>query len=185
MVEEKKYEMPDFRAIPQFPHGNYRVDVSWQHLELHLARQFQYGLDLDPDFQRPHVWTEAQQVAYVEYILKNGSSGRELYFNCPGWQHGRTRGEYVIVDGKQRLQAVRRFMAGEIPAFGYRLEDYKSEPDMLSARFSWNIAEVESRAEVLRWYLDFNRGGTVHTQEDLSKVQELLTKEVGNEQKMV
>ena len=179
MAEEKVYTMPDFRAIPQFPHGSYRVDVSWIYLEGHLSSNFKYGLDLDPDFQRPHVWTEAQQIAYVEYILRNGASGRELYFNCPGWQQGSRMGPYVIVDGKQRLQAVRQFMAGNIPAFGYRIGEYKSEPDMIYARFSWNIAEVKSRAEVLRWYLDFNRGGTVHTQEDLFKVQELLVKEEG------
>lgn len=166
-----------FRDIPQFPHCCYRVDVSWNYLEFHIERQTDEGgapLDLDPDFQRAHVWTPSQQTAYVEYILQGGTSGRELYFNCTGWQRDFC-GPYVIVDGKQRLEAVRRFMRGEIPAFGYTRDAYTDEPNMLVARLSWNIAALETRAEVLEWYLNFNAGGTVHTPEELARVRALLT----------
>lgn len=136
-------------------------------------------LDLEPDFQRAHVWTPEQQVSYVEYILHGGESGKELYFNCAGWMRD-WRGPYVIVDGKQRLEAVRRFMRNEIPAFGRRLEEYRDKPDMITARFSWNVAALETRREVLQWYIAFNRGGTVHTAEEIAKVQRLLDIEESN-----
>lgn len=137
-----------FRDIKTFPRCPYRVDVSWIGLESHIEpERMGLTLDLDPDFQRAHVWTSAQQTAYVEYILQGGTSGCELYFNCAGWQKD-WRGPYVIVDGKQRLEAVRRFMRGEIPAFGALRPEYADEPDMLIARFSWNIAALETRAEV-------------------------------------
>lgn len=170
-------DKPRFQHIPRFPHCNYRVDVAWTYLEDHINRDLDdLSLDLDPDFQRGHVWTEEQQVAYVEYILRGGTSGKELYFNCPGWSRG-FRGPYVIVDGKQRLHAVRRFMRGEIPAFGYTVDQYADHPDILVARFSWNIAALDTRAEVLAWYLNFNSGGSVHSQEELERVRELLRKE--------
>lgn len=171
--------MARFRDIPQFPHCSYRCDVSWNYLEYHIERQSDEGaapLDLDPDFQRAHVWTPKQQTEYVEYILKGGTSGRELYFNCTGWMSD-YRGPYVIVDGKQRLEAVRRFMRGEIPAFGVKRHDYTDDPNMLVARFSWNIAALETRAEVLEWYLQFNAGGTMHTREELERVEALLLAE--------
>lgn len=177
--------MPRFRDIPQFPHCNYKVDVSWDFLEDHIKshQDRTFGIDsalnLDPDFQRAHVWSEAQQIAYVEYILKGGTSGRDLYFNCTGWSLD-YRGPYVIVDGKQRLEAARRFMRGEIPAFGCLKTDYTDEPNILVARFHWNIAALETRAEVLNFYIQFNSAGTQHAPEEIEKVRKLLEKEKQN-----
>jgi hypothetical protein len=104
---------------------------------------------------------------------KVNTSGKELYFNCPGWGKD-FRGPFVIVDGKQRLQAVREFMGGKIKVFGSYIYEYKNKPDIMIARFSWNIAALETRKEVLEWYLNFNSGGTVHTQEELQKVRNML-----------
>ena len=65
---------PSFRDIPTFPHCNYKPHVSWRYLEEHIREALNPScgapLDLDPDFQRGYVWTEAQQIAYVEYILR-------------------------------------------------------------------------------------------------------------------
>ena len=163
-----------FRNIKQFPHCSYRVDIAWNYLETYIKDQEEtIGLNLDPDFQRAHVWNRDQQVKYVEYILQGGTSGKELYFNCTGWMNG-FKGPYEIVDGKQRLQAVRLFMANEIPAFGHSIEEYEDKPDLLVARFSWNIAALDTRREVLEWYLNFNSGGSVHTEEELQKVRDML-----------
>lgn len=168
-----------FRDIKRFPHAAYRVDVGWNYLEEYVSDSIKNdGLDLNPDFQRAHVWSDDQRSKYVEYILQGGSSGRELYFNCPQWSRGIRRGPYVIVDGKQRLQTVRMFLNNEIPAFGHFFGDYTDRPCMITARFSWNIAELETRAEVLQWYLNFNAGGVVHTDVELARVRELLEKEI-------
>lgn len=167
-----------FRDIKTFPLCPYRVDVPWNLVEFHIERDVETGfLDLNPDFQRAHVWTPEQQVAYVEYVLQGGTSGKELYFNCPDYSKGSTVGPYVIVDGKQRLEAIRAFMRGDIPAFGHFRNEYADEPDMLTARFSWNIAGLRTRAEVLEWYLNFNAGGTIHTEAELDKVRQLLKAE--------
>lgn len=167
-----------FQDIKTFPLCPYRVDVSWSFLEFHITDDVASGfLDLNPDFQRAHVWTQDQQTSYVEYILRGGTSGKELYFNCPDYTLGSRNGPYVIVDGKQRLEAVRQFMRGEISAFGHLRTEYTDDPDMLTARFSWNIAALKTRAEVLEWYLNFNAGGTVHTDAELDKVRALLDAE--------
>ena len=49
-------------------------------------------------------------------MLRGGITGRDLYFNHPGWMRD-WKGEFVMVDGKQRLEAIRRFFHNEIPAF--------------------------------------------------------------------
>lgn len=59
----------------------------------------------------------------VNFILKGGDSGRTLYFNCPGWMKD-FKGPYVIVDGKQRLEAARKFVRNELSVFdGVYLKD--------------------------------------------------------------
>lgn len=91
-----------FKDVHTMPRDFYKVDVGWNYLEKMIKEDEEdIGLDLNPDFQRAHVWTEQQQIAYVEYILKGGRSGKELYFNANNFPN--VIGEYVIVDGKQRL----------------------------------------------------------------------------------
>lgn len=168
-----------FRDIPQFPRANYRVTVSWKYLEEKIndfCTEKLAPLNLEPDFQRGHVWTEEQQVKYVEYALRGGESGLELYFNCPGWMDD-YRGPFEIVDGKQRLQAARQFLNNKIKAFGHFYKEFEGSLSTLDVVFYFNIANLKSRKEVLQWYLDFNSGGTVHSQEELDRVKALLEKE--------
>lgn len=163
-----------FQNIPKFPYCSYRVDVGWDYLETHIKDSIASdGLILDPDFQRGHVWTERQQQLYCEYILRNGKSGKELYFNHPGWNRSYV-GDYVIVDGKQRLEAVRKFLRSELKVFGSYRNEYTDSIDMLVARFSWNIAAIPTRKEVLEWYIDFNSGGTDHTEQEINRIKKLI-----------
>ena len=163
-----------FQDIPQMTQAHYRVDVMWNYLQ----RQFvdfknDYGLDLDPDFQRAHVWTKAQQIAYVEYQLRGGISGKDIFFNCPSFQGSRDNpGPMVLVDGKQRLNAVTRFLQNDIPAFGSLLKDYEDKLSSLLSFSVW-VNNLNSRQAVLQWYLDLN-SGVAHTQEELDKVKELM-----------
>lgn len=164
--------------IPKLIHGgNYTVNVDWDYLEQWLDDKKEHNIDLDPDFQRAHVWTTDKQIKYVEFILRGGQSSRIIYFNCPGWMVD-FRGPMVLVDGKQRLEAVRAFLRNEIPAFGSYIEEW--DPRLLrktQSSFMFNVNNLATRAEVLQWYLDLNSGGVVHTQEEIEKVQALLDAE--------
>ena len=175
-----------FRDIPQFPSANYHIDMSWSYLETWLESQKELNLELNPDFQRGHVWTEAQQIAYIEFMLRakdasQSVSGRDVYFNHPGWMKD-FKGNFVCIDGLQRITAVRRFMNSEIPAFGVLYKDYEDKLTM-NPSFSVHIMGMESRAEILDWYIDFNSAGTQHTPEELDRVRDLHIKEldIGNE----
>jgi len=37
--------------------------------------------------------------------------------------------------------------------------------------------DLKTRAEVLQWYIEFNAGGTPHTEAEINRVRELLKKE--------
>jgi hypothetical protein len=166
--------MPKFREIKQMTKSAvYHNTREWHYLLKDIKKYLkEYGLDLNPDFQRGYVWTESQQIAYVEFILRGGRSGLDIYFNHPGWMID-FKGPFVIVDGKQRLNAVMRFLNNEIKVFGYY---YKEFEDRLPSNvyFDFYINDLPTRKEVLTWYLEFNSGGTVHTKKELDKVRKLI-----------
>lgn len=171
-----------FRDIPQFvDSGSYAVDVSWDYLESSLAQWNEGGLlDLDPDFQRAHVWTEDKQIQFVQFVLRGGKSAQNIYFNCASWSgrnNWKTEQPILLVDGKQRLEAARRFMRNEIPAFGSLFSEYTDRIRITGPSFRMHVNDLQTRAMVLQWYLDLNTGGVVHTSEEIEKVRQLLKSE--------
>lgn len=165
-----------FNDIPKFPFATYSVDVDWTEIGEWVRQQEEdraYTIELSPDYQRGHVWTEDKQIKYVEYILRGGFSSKDLFFNCPGWMND-FRGPLQLVDGKQRYEAVRRFMNNEIRAFDHYLDQFEGRLRSTSCRFKIHVNNLETRAEVLQWYLDLNDGGVVHSDVELNRVRDLL-----------
>lgn len=171
--------MPNYNTdIPQYYVAKYEVDVGLKYLEEWLA---QYGtiegetLEMNPDFQRAHVWDDAKRIKYVEYIMRGGTSSRHIYWNHPGHM-GSFKGAMQLVDGKQRIEAVRRFMRDDLPIFGHTREHWDG-PIRIGYGLHMCIGSLQTRAEVLQWYLDLNDGGVVHTANELNKVRAMLAAE--------
>jgi len=168
-----------FSDIPQLTRSaSYRVHQSWKYLEETIARyqreEFSAKLDIDPEFQRGHVWTKKQQIAYVEFKLKGGEGSELLFFNCIGWMDS-FKGPFVLVDGKQRLTAVLRFLHNELPVFGgYYYEDFEDTLSSTTPNFIFCVNNLPSMQLVLQWYLELNSGGTPHTKAELLRVQKML-----------
>jgi hypothetical protein len=157
--------------------GNYDVHSLWIYFfdQYYKADGRMPILNDSPDYQRGHVWTEKQQVKYIEHILRGGKSGRDIYLNCPGWMRD-FEGPFEVVDGKQRIQAVRRFLNNEIKVFGHYYREFEGKlPYWVS--FVVHINDLKTREEVLTWYLEMNEGGTIHTEEELETVRSLLEEE--------
>ena len=140
-----------------------------------------FGLQLNPDFQRGHVWTQDQQTSFMEYTLRGGRSGQVIFFNQPSWHAGATTpyNDFVCVDGLQRLTAIQRFLSGDIPAFGQLYADFgqsiRRAPGGMGIRF--NVNSLQTREQVLTWYLQMNDSGTPHTADEIDRVKALLVAE--------
>lgn len=170
-------DITSFKEIPQYTEGgswecNFDIDGVWDWIN---RESVELGLDMNPDFQRAHVWTERQQRYFIEYFLRGGKTGRVLYFNHEGWG-GTYEGEFVIVDGKQRCEAVRKFIANELKAFGHYFREL-GNPRMIHNSFRINVNNLKTRAAVLNWYLEMNTGGTPHSQAEIGKVLSMLKQE--------
>lgn len=153
--------------------GSYQVNIPLVYLQENIERfVWRYNLNLLPDFQRGHVWKEEQQIKYVEFLLMGGNSQNIIYFNHPGWMNS-WEGDFVIVDGLQRVTAVLDFFENKFKVFGkyYRrnIEIYFSTADLV-----FNINNLKTRKEVIQWYLEINENGTPHTTEEINRVKKLL-----------
>ncbi|WCF11479.1 DUF262 domain-containing protein (plasmid) [Paenibacillus thiaminolyticus] len=170
-----------FRDIKPFhTYGNYRIDVPLLHVPSQIEQwKEEMGLIMEPDFQRSYVWTERQQIAYVEFLLREGRSGRDILFNHTKWETFQSAddGYFVCVDGLQRTTAIIRFIHNEIKAFGYSLSDYEDRHLMNRITLKFHVNSLPDRKSVLEWYLQLNAGGTVHTESDLERVRLLLRNE--------
>lgn len=176
IVQHVPADGPRFRDLPKFPRATYEISVEWPDLERHIGRDDGLPFIMVPDYQRGHVWSEAQQIAYVEYGLMGGENSMVITTNCPGWMAD-FRGPYELVDGLQRVTAVLRWQRNEIPAFGHYRREYVDRPRMTQGCFRWRVCDLPTRADVLNLYLLLNAGGVVHSPEEIARVRGLLEKE--------
>jgi hypothetical protein len=163
-----------FREIPQFPFSSYHIHVSLKYLKFTLDRWNDEGskLILDPSYQRGYVWTVEQKTNYIEYLLRGGKAGLQIFFNNPTWMDSFNQ-PTELFDGKQRLSAALGFLDDKIPAF----ETYYSEfEDKLfhDVGLEFYVFKIKSRRELLEAYIGFNTGGSVHTEKDLAPAYEEL-----------
>src|SRR6267378_3217751 len=119
-----------FQDIPQFPFASYHVNIAWDYLEIWLNDQGNneiYNMNLNPAYQRGYVWTQDQKERYIEYRLRGGFSGKDIFWNCPNWMGGRwhkATDVLELVDGKQRIDAVLGFINNKVRAFGRLKNEY-------------------------------------------------------------
>jgi hypothetical protein len=158
----------NYNDIPQRIKSYYKVDSDWEYFQDWLTK---HGVILNPDFQRGVVWDENKQIKYIEYVLSGGESGRDIYFNHPGWMSS-FEGEMVCVDGLQRITAVQRFLNNEIPAYNTFHKDFEGRTN--NKQFVIFVGKLQTKKDVLKWYLEMNEGRTAHTEEDLNKVRNML-----------
>ena len=135
----------NFQTIPQLTRmANYRTTVDWRYLEEHISH-----------------WADRGGDESVIAKLDLNSDFQRLHV-------------WTIVDGKQRLEAARAFMRNEVPIFGgHYCKDIEGRMPH-QANFLMCVNDLKTRAEVIKWYLEMNTGGTPHTQEEIAKAQALL-----------
>jgi hypothetical protein len=162
-----------YSDIQKFSKPNYIIDVMWGYLKFKLNRwQEDVGLELNPYFQRGHVWTEEQQIRYVEFIFRQGMSGKDIYFNCKGeWE-----GPIICIDGLQRLTAALKFLDNRLPIFnGNYLKDFTDLKRIpMDITFKFHVNNLSDDKEILSWYLWMNEGGTPHSKEEIERIIKLI-----------
>lgn len=168
--------------IEQIPRSYYNINVSWGFLDEWIEHNNKPGFiktDMSPSYQRGYKWTEEQKIAYIEFIMRGGESGRDIYWNCPTWMNFKKKDNVIeLVDRKQRLNAVRQFLNNEVKAYGHYYEQFE-DCKIIKRKydFIFHIGNIKNRADILKWYIGMNTGGSVHSEKDLEPAYEELKKE--------
>lgn len=175
------------------------IEVSMSYLSKYLDDMNTImPVELNPDFQRGHIWTQEQQIAYVENMFRGFNTDRNIYFNQYGYHEIKENnkhlidhekgvwGRFLCLDGLQRLTAVLAFTKNEFAIFDQQilfqdiLSDSRAKRKLLNQSMTnlrFNYFQFKTREEILTFYLALNSGGTPHTQEEIQRVQQLLVAE--------
>ena len=186
LVEKNKLIADLINPIPVCP---YRVDVEFSDVEYVLDRynkNYDGGLQMNPDFQRGHVWTEEQQIAYIENFIRGavGELGRTITLSCSEFQKDREKHSdligFYVVDGLQRLTAVMRFVKGEFKIFhhidgGVDKDFFNGSGYSIRSNqgLAFNVFRMQTKKEILDYYLAMNGGGTPHNKEEIDRVTKM------------
>lgn len=171
-----------FSDIQQFPTSKHRETVALPKIPAWIERQRadalagDYEFDLSPPYQRDFVWTPEQKRLYIEFLLRGGRSGLDIWFNMPGYVStypgDETESRMELVDGKQRINAVGEFLQNAFPVFGgHFARDF--EHQRFPVNFTFHVLELPP-VEVVKFYIAFNSGGSIHTNEDMQRAFRVL-----------
>lgn len=155
-----------------------------------IARLREYGLALDPPYQRGSVWTEGQQVALVRSWLA-GVPVPAVTINDRRGGRFAEEDTYAVIDGKQRIETAIAWFEGDlgVPASWFEAEDVEttySTDDGPYVRYSGltaggqrhvafsamlpvievSVGTVEEEAAL---YVLLERSGTPQTEEDVTR----------------
>jgi hypothetical protein len=116
-----------------------------------------------PPWQRGFVWTDDQCVSFIESIWRGIPLGTYTINMAFG-----SRFDGWLIDGQQRMRALERYLADELPVFGYRWSEITEVDRRMFGSFIWNYYETRSDDEVyLRSYYNLmNFGGTAHKEDE-------------------
>lgn len=108
--------------------------------ELEQLKKFNY----DPPYQRKSIWSEEKQSFFIDSILRNFPIPAVFLHRKIDPNTGAT--SYDVIDGKQRLSAIRRFITNEIPASNERT--LQGESGLIDGVFFKEMSEKQELLEV-------------------------------------
>jgi hypothetical protein len=139
-----------------------------------VHRYFHAGIDLDPEYQREHVWELSDKVALIHSLLNGIEIGKLTFVRR---DYGFDGPLYEVLDGKQRVSALVDFFTGQ----------FRYERMLWCEMHPYDVSRIEgmqvliadlphttTREQRIRHFLRLNTAGRVMDGEHLAKVAALL-----------
>lgn len=178
--------------ISAIPDSSRAFDVEVKYIKDTIESfEDRYGsFNFHPDFQRGLVWSEDQQIAYIESLIRGACNLSSISITINNPEFGGSsicegcdvEKGFVVVDGLQRLTAIINFVDGRFKIFkkelgGVGLEYFSDTMFNLGSKtIRFNIFNIQSRKTLLKLYKALNTGGTAHTNEEIEKVDLMIEK---------
>ncbi len=157
VTQEKKLEL---RA--------YNADISSLLHKIYFS-----GIDFNPEYQRDYVWSEEDKVALIDSIFNNIEIGKFAFIKRDYSQE-----VYLeILDGKQRLTALREFYENCFKYKGLTFDELNNRDKWHFLNFSityFETEEPEDRRLIYEYFIRLNTFGKVMDKEHLEKIKKLI-----------
>lgn len=114
------------------------VKQTWSVLEIYQKIK-SGGLVLNPDYQRNEIWSDDKKTAFIESLYMDIMVPPIYVVEIPG-ENFLEENKYEVVDGKQRLTAVQKFLTNELRLVYSSLEYYQ---DLFGGRKFDEISKIE------------------------------------------
>jgi hypothetical protein len=167
----------DDLADPAWTASTHGLDYDIDWIERGIER---WNIDVDPEYQREHKWTAEQRSAFLGYWLQGGTVPTVWVWEPPSKKEDAGEARPSLIDGKQRLTTLLMWWRDEIAA---NIDGRMIFANQTNRRFRgrhtihFTFVRLASYADVLRFYLRLNGGGTPHSESELHRVRMMLVAE--------
>jgi hypothetical protein len=116
-----------------------------------------------PEWQRPFVWKEGQQVSWIRSVwldIPLGTYTINMQYGSPY--------DGLLVDGQQRMRSLERYLNDEFTVLGYKWSEVTEVDRRFFEGTIWQYYEVRTDDEdyLTNYYNLLNFGGTPHTKDN-------------------
>ena len=131
------------------------------------------GVDFDVEYQREHVWELTDKVALIDSIFNNIDIGKFVFVQ----RSFNTREKlYEIIDGKQRLTALREFYEDRFQYKGYFFSELNpvDKNNFENHSIVYGYLENPDKRAIFETFIKLNTTGRPMENKDIQKVKKLL-----------
>lgn len=134
---------------------------------------YRNNLNMEPDYQRGHIWNLDDKVALIDSIFNNIEIGK-FVFIFTGYKGN---SHYEILDGKQRLTALVEFFEGRFKYRGKTFFELSGRDQSHFERYSISYARTENvmtNEQKYKYFLKMNTFGKAQDPAHIEYVKNLL-----------
>lgn len=146
---------------------DYQASQQGDQPNFYFPGEYVFGYRL-PDWQRPPVWTTTQRVRFIESCYLGLDIGRFVFTQAQDHAFGGPL-DNLLLDGQQRLRAIRSYLNGDFPVFGAAWPDLSDRDRRKFTRLMLPVlyirADDVTEAFLIDLYTRMNYGGTPHQPE--------------------
>lgn len=149
------------------------LHYSKERLDGQIQKIYSWGVDFNPEYQRGYVWDLEDKIDLINSIMKNFDIGKFVYV-FKGYEAENEF--YEILDGKQRLTAIKEFYEDRFPYKGKYFSDLSRKDQLTFLDRILDVAEIEdvTLKQRMEYFIRLNTKGRVMDKEHLSRVEEKL-----------